>query len=302
MNRARLIPVSGIGSDNEAEQRATSAFLAVLCVVRDLSTDLLGPLGASKALKATVETFVEPVFASDGRRIRPDGLIRVSYGSSTWASLVEVKTRTNPLNADQINEYWDVARHNGLNHVLTISNEIAPLSGGHPTAGLRVRSNSPVGVSHLSWARILATALRLRDHKGVSDPEQAWILNELIRYLEHERSGALAFDDMGEQWTAIRDGAKAGTLNRKCDGVDDTCARWDQLLQHIALTLGSATGGNVVPVLAKPQREDPKRLFGKFGLVDGRIDVVGVGGGYILELWSLTGPHMPKPGERFTVI
>jgi hypothetical protein len=211
MNRARLIPVSGIGSDNEAEQRATSAFLAVLCVVRDLSTDLLGPLGASKALKATVETFVEPVFASDGRRIRPDGLIRVSYGSSTWASLVEVKTRTNPLNADQINEYWDVARHNGLNHVLTISNEIAPLSGGHPTAGLRVRSNSPVGVSHLSWARILATALRLRDHKGVSDPEQAWILNELIRYLEHERSGALAFDDMGEQWTAIRDGAKAGT-------------------------------------------------------------------------------------------
>jgi hypothetical protein len=47
---------------------------------------------------------------------------------------------------------------------------------------------------------------------------------------------------------------------------------------------------------------ETERLFGKFGLVDGRIDVVGVGGGYILELWSLTGPHMPKPGERFTVI
>lgn len=35
--RARLIPVSGIGSEKEAETRAASAVLAVLSVVRDLS-------------------------------------------------------------------------------------------------------------------------------------------------------------------------------------------------------------------------------------------------------------------------
>lgn len=52
--KARLIPVSGIGSAQEAEQRATSAFLAVLSVVRDLSMELLTPLGASRAQRAVV--------------------------------------------------------------------------------------------------------------------------------------------------------------------------------------------------------------------------------------------------------
>jgi hypothetical protein len=56
--KERLIPVSVIGSVQEAEQRATSALLAVLSLVRDLSIDLLTPLGASKAQKALVETFM----------------------------------------------------------------------------------------------------------------------------------------------------------------------------------------------------------------------------------------------------
>lgn len=40
------------------------------------------------------------------------------------------------------------------------------------------------------------TALMLK-HKGVDDPEQAFLLAELIRYLEHPASGALSFEDMG---------------------------------------------------------------------------------------------------------
>lgn len=85
---SRLIPVSGIGSVQEAEQRATSAFLAVLSVVRDLSLDLLSPFGASKAQKATVETFIE--VNTPGQKIRPDGLIQVSFGAKKWSAFVEV--------------------------------------------------------------------------------------------------------------------------------------------------------------------------------------------------------------------
>jgi len=54
--RARLIPVVGIRGALEAEQRATSSLLAVLSVVRDLSAELLNPLGAPKSKKALVET------------------------------------------------------------------------------------------------------------------------------------------------------------------------------------------------------------------------------------------------------
>ena len=36
-----------------------------------------------------------------------------------------------------------------------------------------------------------------KEHRGLSDPEQASILGELIRYLERERSGPLELEDMG---------------------------------------------------------------------------------------------------------
>lgn len=125
---------------------------------------------------------------------------------------MEVKTGQNVLSTDQINSYWDLARDEGVNHILTISNEIASSEGVHPTPGLKVRKSSPVGVSHLSWTAILTTAIRIKEHAGVSDPEQAWILGELVRYLEHRRSGALTFDDMGQHWVDIRNTARSGAL------------------------------------------------------------------------------------------
>lgn len=260
MKQARLIPVTGIGSPIEAEQRATSALLAVMTVVRDLSLDLLSPLGASRAGKAKVEAFTEVSFQHQGGRVRPDGLLRVSFGQSAWSAVVEVKTGTDSLSADQINTYWDIARSNGIDHVVTISNEIAPAVGIHPTPGLKVRSNSRVGVSHLSWSSILMTAIRIREHRGVTDPEQTWILSELIRYLEHPSSGALAFDDMGPHWVVIRDAAKAGTLTKRTEGVEDVCGRWDQLIRYMALRLSAETGSDVTPIVPIGQRDQKARL------------------------------------------
>jgi hypothetical protein len=100
-----------------------------------LSIDLLSPLGASKAQKATVETFIE--VSTPGTRIKPDGLIEVTFGSSVWRAFVEVKTGSNSLSAEQINAYWDLGREYDIDHVLTISNELAPKDGVHPTEGLK---------------------------------------------------------------------------------------------------------------------------------------------------------------------
>lgn len=257
MQRARLIPVSGIGSEKEAEQRATSALLAVLTVVRDLSTELFAPLGASRAQKATVEAWTEVQFGHNGRKIRPHGLLRISFGKATWTALVEVKTGDATLDAEQINAYWDVARGEKFAQVITISNEISPNAGTHPTVGLRVRSNSPVQVTHLSWTAILTTAVRLKQHKGVDDPEQAFLLGELIRHLEHTASGAMAFADMGPHWVVVRDGARAHALSGKDQGVEDVVARWDQLIRYAALKLGSEIGEDVTQVFSKAHR-DPK--------------------------------------------
>lgn len=254
---ARLIPTWGINSDAEAEMRAASATLAVISIVREFSSALLTPLGASSARKALVESFVEVSFKlPDGTVVRPDGLIRVTFGKNIFTALVEVKTAQNLLQADQVNAYWEVARQYGFNAVITISNEIAA-GNQHPTAGLKVRANSKVQVHHFSWSRLLATAVMCKTHQGIADTEQAWILGELIRYLESGASGAVAFSDMGPNWVAVRDGAKESTLRKNSDEVRDIAQRWDQLLQFAAMRLGSEIGADVQQVIAKAQ-QDPK--------------------------------------------
>lgn len=266
---ARLIPVAGVKGDREAEQRATSAFLAVLSIVRDLSKELMTPMGASSASKAFVETFTEVTVEANGKSVRPDGLVRVTYGSKSFTALVEVKTGDNRLDRDQVNDYWDAARQAKFNHVITISNEIAA-SGSHPVDGLRVRTKSPVQVSHLSWVRILSTALRIKNHKGVEDPEQAWILGELVRYLEHPASGVLQLADMGSHWATIRDGARSGSLNKKTKGISEIAERIDQLHTYASLILSSEIGENVDVVITKTTRDRSRRISGHINaMVDG---------------------------------
>lgn len=288
-SRARLIPVAGIKGDREAEQRATSALLAVISIVRDLSHELLTPMGASSAAKATVECFTEVTVDSDGSPVRPDGLIRVSYGKRLFTALVEVKTGQNKLDKDQINAYWTAARQAGFDHIITISNEIAP-SGAHPTSGLRVQRNSPVQVSHLSWVRILATALRLKNHAGVNDPEQAWILGELVRYLQHDASGVLPLADMGEHWTAVRDAARSGALHRHTEGLRDVARRIDEMHTFSALVLSSELGYDVAVIHSRATKDRSIRLdsFVKAlsdGLpVAGRLRIPNTAGDIVTEI------------------
>lgn len=228
--------------------------------MRDLSIELFAPMGASKAQRAIVETYIEPPFKSNGKRIRPDGVIRISYGKTDWTALVEIKTRDGRLEADQINTYWDLARDYNFDAVVTISNEISASPGSHPTDGLKVRSNSRVQVHHLSWTALLSTAVMIKSHKGVADPEQAWLVGELIRYLEHSASGAMAFDDMGPNWVAVREGARDSTLRKTDDAVHDVALRWDQLLRYAALQLGARIGSDVQLVLSRSHHDQRARV------------------------------------------
>ena len=274
--RARLIPVSGIDSAREAETRATSAFLAVMSVVRPLSKALLDRLGASRAHNAAVDTFIEVEFDWNGRRVRPDGVIRVVHGSRPpWSAMVEVKTGDNELSAEQINLYWDIARANGYDAVITISNQLAPRLGEHPTVGLKVRANSPVQVHHYSWTYVISEALMQKRHRGVDDKEQAWILGEFIRYLEHPSSGATSFDDMGPSWVPVRDSAREGTLTRRDAGAIDIASRWVQLMRYCSLRLSADIGEDVQTLWSRRRDTDPAKRVSELATLlaqSGRLD------------------------------
>lgn len=251
---ARLIPTSGISGPEEQETRATSALLAVLTVVRDFASSVLRPLGAPAG---SVEAFIEvPLETADGRACRPDGIIRVSRGQRSWSTLVEVKTGANNLDRGQVETYLDVARDLGFDSVLTISNQISPAAGVHPV-DVDKRKLRRVALHHLSWAEIVSTAVLHRVHHGVADPEQAWILEELIRYLQHPRSGALDFGDMGAAWVEVREAVAAGTLRMNDKGAAEVVSRWDQLLRFAALRLERDLGSGVQVALSRKELADP---------------------------------------------
>ena len=88
---------------------------------------------------------------------------------------------------------------------------------------------------------------------------QAWLVGELIRYLEHSASGAMAFDDMGPNWVQVRDDARDGSLRKTDDGVRDIALRWDQLLRYAALQLGAQIGSDVQHILSKAQTDQKVR-------------------------------------------
>jgi hypothetical protein len=149
--RASLIPTSGLKGHREQEVRATSATLAVLSAVPEFPKSVLKQFGAPAGKS---ETFVEVSFkTSDGRMVRPDGLIRVKSRSRTWTCLVEVKTGRNSLEFEQLETYLDIARANGFDALVTFSNQFSPSAGVHPvkeTTKCRHVSHVMDSLDHLS--------------------------------------------------------------------------------------------------------------------------------------------------------
>lgn len=95
-----------------------------------------------------------------------------------------------------------------------------------------------------------------KEHRGVADPDQAWILAELIRYLEHPRSGAIELEDMGPAWVTTREAVAAGTLRASDKSLPEVAARFDALIQYTGLHLGRKLGKEVTPVLSRKERSD----------------------------------------------
>jgi hypothetical protein len=252
-NVARLIPTSGISGAEEQERRATSALLAVMSAVKEFGRTLTTPLGAPAS---QLETFIEVPFEINGRRVFPDGLIRARRGSKTWTALVEVKTGTAELATEQLETYLDIARDRGFDALITISNQLPPAPGVHPTK-VDARKLRKVALRHWSWIEVLTQAVMQKEYRGVADPDQAWVLGELIRYLEHPKSGAMSFEDMGAQWVPVREAVAAGTLRTNDKAALEVAGNFDALIRFAALKLGRRLGAEVTPVLTRAEAGNP---------------------------------------------
>ena len=249
---ARLLPTAGIRSQNEQERRAASALLAVMSAVPDFCHALLVPMNAPKG---RISTFTEVRFKDGDDKLHiPDGAVLVERGRKRWCCLVEIKTSGAALEGEQVSRYLDLAREHGLNGLITISNQIRSDLKALPYS-VDKRKLRGLEVYHLSWWRVLTEAIVQHRFRGIEDPDQAWILNELIRYLDDAKSGAAGFEGMGEEWVRVRESARNETLRASDPEVRSVGARWEQFVEYLCLHLSQELGVDVKH--QRPRGKDP---------------------------------------------
>ncbi|MFG2964830.1 TerD family protein [Streptomyces sp. NPDC048288] len=257
--QARLFPVSALKSDRDRETRATSVLLSVMAQVPEFGRRLTAGFGAPAG---RMETFTEVSLPHGDTPRRPDGVIRVERAGKLWTALVETKTNGNALKSEQVQAYMDIAARRGYEAVITLSNDVA--LDGSPLVDVKIdgRRKHKVALRHLSWAEVAHQAQMLIRHEGVGNKAHAWLLQELLHYLQHENSGCHGFQNMGPAWVPVRNGIDDETLCQGDPRALDVVESWERLIRQVCLGLGGELGQKVLPVRGSRAGRDPKERRG----------------------------------------
>ncbi len=252
---ARLFPVL---STTSKEGRTTSIVLACLAKVDEFGASLLGSVDQKVGARSKIHTFTEVVCKNRAADIkeRPDGLIVLRSGSREWKALVEAKIGSSDLNADQIERYRQLAKDNGIDCVISISNQFATSPQTHPLSEVN-KSRSKIPVFHWSWMYILTEADLLLSQDSVSDTDQRILLNELRRFLTHESAGVKGFDRMPKAWGELnRLVSSGGVIPAKSSDAGTVITAWHQETRDLALILSRMTEASVSEKLSRKHRSD----------------------------------------------
>lgn len=94
-------------------------------------------------------------------------------------------------------------------------------------------------------------------HEGVGNAAHAWLLQELLHYLQHENSGCHGFQNMGAAWVPVRRGIDDETLCQGDPRALEVIENWERLVRQVCLRLGGELGQKVLPVQRAKRGADP---------------------------------------------
>ncbi len=252
---SRLIPV---GSASNTENQVLSAFLSTLPVIKGWFNCAFagGPsirIGKQARIRCLTEVeFKDKEFAD----CRPDGFIIVTTGRTQWSALIEAKIKNNKLSAEQVEKYCKLAKRYKVDSVITISNEFTSKPDHH---FLVIPKNSirNLQLFHFSWASILTNAQVLLGQQNIQDVEQIFILEELIKYFQHESAGINRFSQMSSFWPEVVKNATLGqSLNKTSEATESVVNDWLQESKDLVLTLSNLIHERVELRLARSARDD----------------------------------------------
>ncbi len=251
---ARLIPTV---ADTSKEGRAVSILLASMMSVRPLSEELLSSLGERVGKRTQIECYREVVFQNSAKNDRPDGLIVVRSGKKEWKALVEGKISNAKIDAEQVCRYAEIAKSNGIDAIITISNELAALPTHGPVRLPKTLSRH-VSVFHWSWISILTQAHLAFANAEFEDEHEHFILSELIRFLNHSSTGISSYGSMTPEWKELCSKIQAGApISRNNDHVSDAVASWHQEERDLCLLLSRELARPVQIRMSRTHRDDP---------------------------------------------
>ena len=254
-SRARLIPTV---ADSKKEERLVSILLATLSVTRPFAEQVLNcAVKVRKTSKLSTYTEVEFPASDKHGKERPDGILILSTRKDRWTALLEAKTDNAKIDEEQMERYAVIAREYGIDAVITLSNQLVSLPT-HIPYSIPKKFMRSCQFFHLSWISVLTQAeLVLKDNDELN-PEQAYILGEMVRFFENPQSGIKRFDQMNEEWRPLILGIREGQrYARTSPEIENTVASWHQEERDICLILNRRVGKHIGIRLPHKYQSDP---------------------------------------------
>jgi hypothetical protein len=253
---ARLIPTV---KDTSLEDRASSILLSSFHAVPEFGERMLMSIGQKVGITGKLACFSQVCFEERAKGImRPDGFIQLTRGKKTWTAIVEAKIKNAKIEKEQLVKYIDLAKKYNVDAVITISNEFATKPDHHPIP-LKVSEQKKIDVFHWSWMFAVTEALLVQQNEEIDDPAKNFILDEFLRYFDHDASGVKGFNQMNSEWKSIvQTVSKGAILKKQAPEVRNTVCSWNQEIKDLCLLLSRSLGVSVTQKLSKSHVNDPE--------------------------------------------
>lgn len=252
---ARLFPIV---AETSKEKRVASVFLALLPKIPELASTLLRSSKINVSTRSKIHCYTEVVLASDvDSNDRPDGLIIIEYGKTIWSALVEFKIGNAELNTDQVERYLKLAKNNGIDAVITVSNQFVARAD-HPPVSVSKTLLRKTDLYHWPWMWEFTHCQLLQMEEAVDDPEQLFLLREFARFLEHSSTGIRGFTQMNKGWKELVSMAGAGgTFSKSSPIVETIVAGWIEEQRDLSLLMSRSIGQVVRQKIPRSHINDP---------------------------------------------
>ena len=238
LSESRLIPVLKTGD----EMALTSIIMSSFRLIKEFKDQLFREAKIKRGGKAYYYT--EVCFKDVDKDSRIDGLILVVVsGIIKDAAFVEVKNGKSRLCHDQIMKYYRLAQSlQNVPKIITISNEYVADSSNSP---IQIKNQSKkIELYHFSWTylKTIAQLLLFDNDENIRDEDQVEIMQEVLHYLDDEKSGVNGFHRMSSGWKEIVDKIKNQQSLSDKEVIYDAISSWYEEEADMALMLSRKLG------------------------------------------------------------